>query len=166
MKTMTALHGALLLAALASFAPAKASGQTDAGGQATGKLAADIKAADTAAFDAFNTCNDPAQLQKHASYYAPDVEFYHDQGGVMWNRDEVIAKTGQNVCGKYTRELVPGSMKVYPINNFGAIAQGVHRFCHFSSRKCEGQADFLIVWRFKDSKWEMTRVMSYGHRGL
>jgi hypothetical protein len=166
MKSTIALNCALLLAVLAGFAPAPAIGQTDASGQATGKMLAEITAADTAAFDAFNKCKDPAELKKHAGYFAPDVEFYHDQGGVMWNRDEMIAKTAQNVCGKYSRELVAGSMKVYPVNQYGAIETGVHRFCHFASGKCEGQADYLIVWRFKDSKWEMTRVMSYGHRGM
>lgn len=166
MTTSHTLNSAMLVAALAGLMPADAWGQMDAGGQATGQLRSDVIAADAAAFDAFNKCKDPAQLQKHAAWFAPDVEFYHDQGGVMWNRDEMIAKTGHNVCGKYSRELVPGTMKIYPVNNFGAIAQGVHRFCHFASGKCEGQADFLVVWRYKDGKYEMTRVMSYAHRGL
>ena len=62
-----------------------------------------ISALDTAVFDAFNHCSAPEQLQRHASYFAPDVEFYYDQGGVTWTRQAMIAKTAQNVCGHFRR---------------------------------------------------------------
>jgi len=123
-----------------------------------------ISALDTAVFDAFNHCSSPEQLQLHASYFAPDVEFYHDKGGVTWTRDAMIANTAKNVCGHFRRELVPGSLKVYPIKDFGAIEQGVHRFCQFDTGDCDGIADFVIVWRRQGDKWQITRVLSYGHR--
>mgnify|MGYP006189286985 FL=1 len=123
-----------------------------------------VAALDTAVFDAFNRCAETGQLDKHASYFAVDVEFYHDNGGVTWTREDMIAGTRQNVCGKFSRELVAGSLKVYPIKGFGAIAQGTHRFCQFSSGVCEGLADFTMVWREQNGKWELTRVLSYGHR--
>jgi hypothetical protein len=119
---------------------------------------------DTLVFDAFNRCAEPGQLDKHAGFFAPDVEFYHDNGGVTWSRDEMIAGTRNNVCGKFSRELVAGSLKVYPIQGFGAIAQGSHRFCQFASGKCEGLADFTMIWREQQGKWQLTRVLSYGHR--
>jgi len=43
-----------------------------------------IAALDGAMFDAFNHCSSPEELRKHAGYFAPDVEFYHDTGGVTW----------------------------------------------------------------------------------
>ena len=119
---------------------------------------------DNEVFDAFNRCSDPAQLQKHAGYFDANVEFYHDTGGVTWTRDDMLANTKKYVCGNFTRELVPGTLKVTPIKDFGAIAQGVHRFCQAASGKCEGLADFAIVWRNQNGKWEITRVLSYGHR--
>ena len=119
---------------------------------------------DSAAFDAFNHCSDPAQLQKHASYFDANVEFYHDTGGVTWTREAMLANTAKYACGNFTRELVPGTLKVFPIKDFGAIAQGTHRFCQAVSGKCEGLADFAIVWRNQGGTWEMTRVLSYGHR--
>ena len=119
---------------------------------------------DNEVFDAFNRCSDPAQLQKHAGYFDANVEFYHDTGGVTWTRDDMLANTKKYVCGNFTRELVPGTLKVTPIKDFGAIAQGVHRFCQTASWKCEGLADFTIVWRNQNGKWEITRVLSYGHR--
>jgi hypothetical protein len=123
-----------------------------------------IAAADSAAFDAFNNCMEPAQLARHASFFAPDVEFYHDNGGVTWTREAMLANTAKYVCGNFRRELIPGTLKVFPIKGFGALAQGSHQFCQFATGKCEGMADFTAVWKNSDGQWHMTRVMSYGHR--
>ena len=123
-----------------------------------------IAALDTEVFDSFNHCAEAKQLQKHEGFFAPDVEFYHDNGGVTWNRQTMIANTKKNACGNYRRELVADSLKVFPIKNFGAIAQGVHRFCSIKTEKCEGMADFVMVWRSKNNHWALTRVLSYGHR--
>lgn len=124
-----------------------------------------IAALDTAVFDAFNHCADPAQLAKHAAFFAPGVEFYHDTGGVTWTRDAMLANTAKYACAHYTRELVKDSMRVYPVKGFGAISQGVHRFCQVEDKRCEGEADFVIVWHLRDDgQWEITRVLSYGHR--
>lgn len=130
----------------------------------TDPLPETIAALDAAVFDAFNRCDDPAQLEKHAGYFATDVEFYHDTGGVTWNREDMLANTKKYVCGNFTRELVANSLAVYPIKDFGAIAQGSHRFCQIADGKCEGLADFTIVWRRTGERWEITRVLSYGHR--
>jgi hypothetical protein len=129
-----------------------------------GPLFDKIAALDAEAFAAFNTCAQPGQLLKHAEFFSEAVEFYHDTGGVTWNRKEMLANTEKYVCGNFRRELVPGSLRVYPIKDFGAISQGVHRFCQFKSGSCEGAADFLIVWRHQDGRWTITRVLSYGHR--
>ena len=132
--------------------------------QAADPLFETISALDTAVFDAFNKCSSPEQLQKHASYFAPDVEFYHDTGGVTWSRQEMIANTEKYVCGNFRRELVPDTLEVFQIKDFGAIAQGSHRFCQFASGKCEGIADFAIVWSNQNGHWQITRALSYGHR--
>ncbi len=153
-----ALALALSLATAASHA---------AGTSAPPDLAAKIAALDTAAFDAFNHCEAPGQLDRYASFFAPDVEFYHDLGGVTWKRDDMIAQTKANVCGKFQRELVPGTLKVWPIKDFGALARGQHRFCHYkaggATHPCEGQAEFTILWRQVGDRWIITRAFSYGH---
>jgi hypothetical protein len=123
-----------------------------------------VSALDTAVFDAFNRCGDPEQLAIHAGYFAEDVEFYHDNGGVTWTRDDMLGRTREFACGKYTRELVGGTLQVHPVKDFGAIAQGVHRFCETGSDRCDGLADFIMVWREQGGRWELTRVLSYGHR--
>jgi hypothetical protein len=83
--------------------------------------AATMKALDTAVFDSFNHGQKPEELDKHASFFATDVEFYYDNGGVTWDRDSMIANIKNNVCGQYTRTLVEGSFNIHSIKDFGAI---------------------------------------------
>ena len=119
---------------------------------------------DTALFDSFNHCNNPEQLAKHASYFAEGVEFYHDNGGVTWDRNSMIANTKQYACGKYTRELVSGTFEVFTIKDFGVMTKGTHIFCQNGGNKCDGKADFVMLWHDLGDKLEITRVLSYGHR--
>jgi len=156
LRTLSALA---LAAATAASHAADAAPSTD--------LVATVAALDSAAFDAFNHCEKPGQLDRYASFFAHDVEFYHDLGGVSWTRDDMIATTKQNVCGKFQRELVPGTLKVWPIKDFGALARGEHRFCHYkpdgTTHPCEGQAEFTILWKHQGDAWIITRAFSYGH---
>ncbi|WP_313320960.1 nuclear transport factor 2 family protein [Stenotrophomonas sp.] len=123
-----------------------------------------IAALDHGMFDSFNHCSDPAQFEKHAGYFDPAVEFYHDNGGVTWTREAMLANTRNNVCGHYTRQLLPGTLEVFPIKDFGAIARGQHQFCDLNGEHCDGLADFVIIWRLRDGQWQATRVLSYAHR--
>ncbi len=129
-----------------------------------GALVQTISTLDHDLFEAFNHCEDPVQLRKFGSYFAADVEFYHDNGGVTWDRKSMLANTRTYVAGKYRRELIPGSLKVYPIKGFGAIETGLHRFRQISTGECDGMAEFTHVWRFKNNRWQITRVLSFGHR--
>ena len=163
MTNLLAVAALTVLAFLAACATPQQSANVQSL-ETSGPLFDTVSALDTGAFAAFNTCATPGQLQRHADYFSADVEFYHDTGGVTWNRREMLANTEKYVCGSFRRELIPGSLRVYPIKDFGAIAQGVHKFCQFRSGTCEGAAEFLIVWRKEGDKWSITRVLSYGHR--
>jgi hypothetical protein len=123
-----------------------------------------MKSLDSELFASFNHCQNPKELDKHTNYFSQDVEFYHDNGGVTWDRDSMISNTKKNACGNYTRKLIAGSFKAYPIKGFGAITEGVHIFCQNKTKKCEGKADFVMIWRNVNDKWEITRALSYGHR--
>jgi hypothetical protein len=122
-------------------------------------------ALDTAMFDSFNRCSDPAQFAKHEAFFAKDVEFYHDLGGLTLGTDALMANTRKNVCGKFRRELDAASFRVYPIPGYGAMTIGSHRFCH-TPTTCEGAGEFTTVWREKDGAWQLTRALSYAHRSL
>lgn len=126
-------------------------------------LVDNMRVLDSAVFDAFNNCQNPLDLDKHASYFSADVEFYHDNGGVTWDRKTMISNTQKFVCGKFTRKLINESFKAFPIKDFGAITEGVHLFCQSETQQCEGKAKFVMVWRNTDNNWLITRVLSYGH---
>ena len=125
-------------------------------------LTSTVTALDAQVFDAYNRCD----LDTFAKFFTADVEFYHDKGGVTWNRQSVVDNTRKYICHKVRRELVPGTLKVYPIKDYGAIEEGEHRFCQIDTGKCEGIAKFLMIWQNKNGVWQMTRVISYGHRAL
>lgn len=160
----TASNTVAVIAAMTLTAAAVCASDTPVKGQADDPLFDTIAALDAAVFDSFNKCSAPEQLKIHAGYFVPDVEFYHDKGGVTWTRQDMLADTVKNACGNYRRELVPGTLKVYPIKGYGAIEQGVHRFCQIKSGACESMADFVIVWTNQGDEWKITRVLSYGHR--
>ncbi|WP_083489685.1 nuclear transport factor 2 family protein [Stenotrophomonas ginsengisoli] len=119
---------------------------------------------DQAVFDSFNRCADPAQLALHAAHFDPQVEFYHDTGGVTQDRRAMLDNTARHACGRYTRQLVPGTLQVHAVKDFGAITQGQHRFCDMEGQHCDGLAEFVMVWQQRGSQWQITRVLSYGHR--
>ncbi|MFL6548733.1 MAG: nuclear transport factor 2 family protein [Povalibacter sp.] len=121
-----------------------------------------IKNLDATVFKAFNECD----MTTFAKFFTPDVEFYHDLGGVTWSRTEVIANTQKNICGKRRRELVEGTLEVYPIKDYGAVEIGTHRFCDLNGPKCEGIGRFVHIWQNDGGTWRITRVISYDHRSV
>ncbi|HEY0501875.1 MAG TPA: nuclear transport factor 2 family protein [Lysobacter sp.] len=164
MNTFVSVMAATLVAVTMSAADAAGRNGDRPGMPPTDSLQDTVAALDAAVFGALNHCSTPSLLDRHAGYFASDVEFYHDAGGVTRSRTKMLQNTAKHVCGKFRRELVPGTLRVFPISDYGAIEQGVHRFCHFDTGRCEGMADFVIVWRNQDGRWKITRVLSYGHR--
>ncbi len=71
---------------------------------------------DSLYFDTYNTCN----LEKMSLLMSDNIEFYHDKGGVSTSKSEILEGIKKNICGKVTRELVKGSIEVYPIHGYGA----------------------------------------------
>lgn len=120
-----------------------------------------ISAQDTALFSAVNSCD----MAKVESMFAEDVEFYHDRADPEYGRKVVVDAIRKNLCGNISRELVPGTLEVYPIQGFGAVEIGVHRFHHVGTqdRDVIGEAKFIHLWRLKDGRWQITRVISYDH---
>ena len=111
-------------------------------------------------FDSYNKC----ELDKNREFFADDVEFYHDQAGFTAGADTLMKQLKQNVCGKTRRELVPGSLEVFPLKGIGAVQMGVHRFYSPpNATEPTGVAKFIHLWRLQDGKWKITRVISYDH---
>lgn len=120
-----------------------------------------ITALDAALFDSYNKCD----LDKFKSFFVDDVEFYHDQGGVTLGSQKLTDSIKQNICGKTTRELVPGTLKIFYMKGYGAVEIGVHRFHHPGHEDTEpvGEGRFINLWQYKDGAWKITRAISFDH---
>jgi hypothetical protein len=124
------------------------------------KLYDSIVKLDSIFFDAYNTCN--INLEKYSSFYADNLEFYHDQGGLMTSKQGVIDATKKYICGKVTRELVKGSIEVYAIKDYGAVEIGLQKF-HNNEEPIGTPSKigrFMILWENKNNAWKISRVVS------
>jgi ketosteroid isomerase-like protein len=120
-----------------------------------------IATLDTAVFDAFNRCD----LPTFGRFFIDDLEFYHDKDGLMRSRQSLLDAVKANICGKVRRELVPGTLEVHPMDGYGALEIGVHRFHHPGRDDTEpvGEGRFIHLWQKTDAGWKITRVISYDH---
>ena len=116
---------------------------------------------DALIFDAFNAHDVDALM----ALFTDDLEFYHDKGGLT-NKQQ----TREGFAGMFgrtpdiRRELVKGSLEVYPIKDYGAIEVGTHRFCHKENGKDDcGNFPFVMTWQKIGDSWKISRVISYGH---
>jgi ketosteroid isomerase-like protein len=128
------------------------------------KLFQTIEALDAQLFDAYNKCD----LEKLGSFFTEDLEFYHDQTGLSRGRQALVDAVKQNICGKVRRDLVKGTLEVYPLKSYGAVEIGVHRFCDPKTNQTCGEADsgvakFVMLWQNTDGNWKITRVISFDH---
>ena len=143
-----------------------------AGPAPTQQLTDEIHAADLALFSAFFDRCDVKALE---SMVTDDFEMFHDKGGrVSASKAEFIKniegtcarqKTGEDYRAR--RELIAASLKVYPLNNYGAIEVGEHRFYQLLPGKPEKLVEislFTQVWKKEASGWKLARVLSYDHK--
>ena len=141
---------AMRLGAQASVAPSRSH-----------SLEVEIVRMDSLLFAAFNA----RDLARFRTFFARDLEFYQDNEGVL-NYARTMKDFGDmfRQPSRIQRTLVPGSLEVYPIKNYGAIEVGSHRFCHDENGKPEcGTFKFLHVWRKTGNSWRLSRVVSYAH---
>ena len=120
---------------------------------------------DSIVFANVYTCNSA----KNETFFTDDIEFYHDKGGFTKTRRTLVDELRKNFCGegktKLRRELIAGSMQVYPIQNYGAVQVGDHRFYITQGGReiLSGVAKFIHVWKYENGEWRISRVLSYDH---
>lgn len=143
------------LSLLALCIPAAAARDTARSGHLYDQLAS----MDRELFDAaFVNCDQA----KFASLFSSDAEFYHDRTGASYG--EAVKKL--NSCPRdngVKRTLVPGSLEVYPIKDYGAVQMGRHTFTRDGEPGAE-IAKFVHLWKLSDGKWRLARVLSFDHR--
>ena len=115
---------------------------------------------DSVFFDAYNHCD--TKFETYADFYTEDIEFYHDQGGLSNSKKDILEGTKNYICGKVTRTLVPGSIEVYPIKDYGAIEIGLHSFSNNTNPPDEPKkiSRFTIFWKKTAEGWKIAKVVS------
>lgn len=119
---------------------------------------------DAALFAAYNA-RDAAAM---APFFARELEFYHDNGGV-WGYEQNLAQFRENFARPehVRRELVAGTLAVYPMGPDRALESGTHRFYTTAPGKPErltATARFVEIWQKQDGSWKLLREISYDHR--
>jgi hypothetical protein len=117
-----------------------------------------ISKLDSIFFDAYNNC----KLDVFASMIWDSIEFYHDRGGLSTSKSDLVQGIKNNICGKVKRELLSGSIEVYPIPNHGAVQMGVHRFINNQEKDfgISRYAKFVSIWKNENGNWKLTRIVS------
>ena len=142
-----------------------------AGPSLTQELTDEITGADKALFAAvFDACDTTAL----AKMVTGDFEMYHDKDGLVASSGAQFLKDIAGMCARQKtgedyrsrRELVAGSLKVYPLSNYGAIEMGQHRFFKLTPGKPERLVEvalFTHVWKKEPSGWRLARGLRYDH---
>ena len=125
-----------------------------------------IVALDRQLFAAFNSCD----LNSFRMYLDENVEFYQDNDDVTTSRAE-LESTFRDRCSepsgpRLRRELVAETVEVHPIQRYGAVMLGTHRFWVVAEGNPDRLAStprFVHLWHNRDGRWRITRVISYGH---
>ena len=134
-------------------------------------LVDEIRQADAEFFRAFfDTCD----VEVVRRYVADDFEMIHDKGGFVSRSGADFVKVTQDKCKRQadgvdflsTRKLVPGSLKVYPIQDDGAIEVGTHTFYAVKAGvpdRLTETGQFTHFWKQENGQWKLSRVLSYDH---
>jgi hypothetical protein len=135
-------------------------------GLRSGALFEELARMDSILFDAsFASCD----AAKANAIFADDVEFYHDEAGFA--AGEQVRENTRRLTAScpgargITRTVVPGSLRVYPIEGYGAVQVGVHRFDERGAATST-LAQFIHLWHFQDGQWRLARVLSLDHHAV
>jgi ketosteroid isomerase-like protein len=116
---------------------------------------------DATVFEEFNA----GDLERLTSMFIEDLEF-NDEGGKGGGKSlqqvkEDFARVFADVPD-LRREIVPESLEVHPLQGYGAMEVGEHRFGHDENGKPDcAVMKFSMVWRKVGDAWKLSRVLSY-----
>ena len=126
-----------------------------------------IATMDSLAFDAYNR----RDLDDYSNYLAQDIEFYHDQDGLITPYQKLVDAFAilfrPDRPTHAVRRIVPGSIEVFPINSVGALQTGHHKFYELdpvdSTYNFSSIANMTALWKQTVEGWKMSKVFSYDH---
>jgi hypothetical protein len=122
--------------------------------------------------EGFNKC-DMKQFDKLLDI---NFEFYHDVNGITRSKKDFMEGIREGLCKlpyRARRELVPGSLEVYPLRDKGklyaAIQMGRHKFFALEKDKPEYQtseAKFTHLWKLEKGQWVLISGLSFDHKSM
>ncbi len=103
-----------------------------------------------------------------------NVEFYHDQGGATYTKQDFIngMKGLGNLFYKARREVKKGSIEVFPMYKNGELYAGILKGEHsFYAKEPNDKPEYLTstakyttLWILVEDVWKMSRIYSYDHK--
>lgn len=161
---------AVFVSAALMFSVATVTAQAISSKSSASRLVFDeLAARDNELFDTiFNKCN----VERLGELITEDFEFYHDKSGQVAKSGKEFVDSIRNLCERQSkgidhrarRVLVRNSLAVYPLNNYGAVQMGVHRFYPLIKGKSNEVAKFTHLWKKENGEWRLARVLSYDHK--
>ncbi len=126
---------------------------------------------DSLYFSAQNSCD----LEKYAYYLSEDFEFFHDKAGLTDSKENEMSDMAI-FCGEeqrtrqpLRRALTEGTLKVYPMDNYGALEFCDHVFylqVNDGTEKVVGSGKMTALWKKENDTWKLSRIISYNHQPL
>jgi len=122
----------------------------------------------------FDTIFNKCDVERLGELVTNDFEFYHDKGGQVAKSGKEFVDSIRGMCDRQSkgedyrarRVLVRNSLVVYPLNNYGAVQMGVHRFYPLIKGKPREIAKFTHLWKKENGQWRIARVISYDHQNF
>lgn len=160
------------LPALAAGPPSTKDLNLVAGPEQTQALTDEIARLDAEFFaDIFDRCD----IDAAARYMTDDIEFYHDKWGQTAHGKEKFVADLKGMCErqkagtdfKSKRVLAKETLAVYPMNKYGAIEIGYHRFYKVTPGQPDLETEagrFTHLWKNDNGAWKVSRILSYDHK--
>lgn len=114
-------------------------------------------------------------LEAYRAFLSEDFEFFHDKAGFTASKDDemedmaIFCGEEQRTRQPLRRELIKSSLKVYPMENYGALEFCDHLFylqINDGTEKLIGSGKMTALWKLIDNEWKVTRIVSYDHQPL
>lgn len=123
----------------------------------------------------FSTAQKDCDLETYEYFLAEDFEYFHDKAGFTESKEKEMADMAI-FCGEeqrarqpLRRELIKNTLKVYPMDNYGALEFCDHVFylqINDGTEKIIGSGKMTALWKFIGKEWKVARIISYDHQPL
>lgn len=128
---------------------------------------------DSLLYDAAFNLRSGKELKK---YLSDNLEFYHDKGGLIaQSADDLILGFGRNWKKMkegnkkfQRREGIKENIEIYPLDGFGAMVMGEHKFYEYENEGKEvydSKSKYITIWKQQENgHWVASRIISYNHQ--